>query len=143
MTPAPAPSRGAAMPFILLTVLIDMVAIGLMSAAQLSKIVCYDPANEWLLLIPTALLSMGMLMFYTLASSMIADVVEDAERCDDRGGAVAAKASSSMLGLGAVALNTSGISRAGRRCRVAAALDTGNREVGVRNARDGRYPSPQ
>lgn len=53
-----------------------LVAIGLMSAAQLSKIVCYDPANPWLLLIPTALLSMGMLMFYTLAASMIADVCD-------------------------------------------------------------------
>jgi GPH family glycoside/pentoside/hexuronide:cation symporter len=41
-----------------------------------SKIVCYDPEWPWLLLVPTALLSMGMLMFFTLASSMIADVCD-------------------------------------------------------------------
>lgn len=53
-----------------------IVAVLLMSAAQVSKLVCYDPSAPKLLFIPTALLSMGMLMFFTLASSMIADVVD-------------------------------------------------------------------
>jgi len=53
-----------------------LIAVLLMSAAQVSKLVCYDPAFPKLLIIPTVLLSMGMLMFFTLASSMVADVVD-------------------------------------------------------------------
>jgi GPH family glycoside/pentoside/hexuronide:cation symporter len=56
-----------------------MLAVGLMAAAQASKIVCYDPEAPYLVLIPTALLSSGMLMFFTLASSMIADVCDAEE----------------------------------------------------------------
>jgi GPH family glycoside/pentoside/hexuronide:cation symporter len=56
-----------------------ILAILIMCAAQLSKIVCYDPANPYLVLIPTALLSMGMLMFFTLGSSMVGDVCDEDE----------------------------------------------------------------
>ncbi len=76
-----------------------LVAILLMCAAQLSKIVCYHPgvlfhfslpaalASEehrtitvqgpYLVLIPTMLLSAGMLMFFTLGSSMVGDVCDE------------------------------------------------------------------
>ncbi len=56
-----------------------LIAILLMCAAQLSKIVCYNPKLPYLILIPTALLSAGMLMFFTLGSSMVGDVCDEDE----------------------------------------------------------------
>lgn len=79
-----------------------LVAILLMCAAQLSKIVCYRPGSlgtialpaglathfggqtltiegPYLILIPTMLLSAGMLMFFTLGSSMVGDVCDEDE----------------------------------------------------------------
>ncbi|MDZ4657988.1 MAG: MFS transporter [Bythopirellula sp.] len=56
-----------------------LLAIGLMCAAQLSKIVCYDPTHPYLVLIPTILLSAGMLMFFTLGASMVGDVCDEDE----------------------------------------------------------------
>lgn len=79
-----------------------LVAILLMCAAQLSKIVCYHPGplgtielpaglatlfggrtltieGPYLILIPTMLLSAGMLMFFTLGSSMVGDVCDEDE----------------------------------------------------------------
>jgi GPH family glycoside/pentoside/hexuronide:cation symporter len=56
-----------------------MIAVGLMLAAQLSKIVCYNPDAPRLLFIPTVMLSAGMLMFFTLASAMVADVCDEDE----------------------------------------------------------------
>ena len=56
-----------------------MTAVGLMVGAQLSKIVCYNPDAPWLLVIPTVMLSAGMLMFFTLASAMVADVCDEDE----------------------------------------------------------------
>ncbi|HVT30793.1 MAG TPA: MFS transporter, partial [Lacipirellulaceae bacterium] len=91
-----------------------LIAILLMCAAQLSKIVCYRPgvlfqfdsplwickASEWLhhwsrlfpvvdrtitvpapflILIPMILLSAGMLMFFTLGSSMVGDICDEDE----------------------------------------------------------------
>src|SRR5262249_58716402 len=56
-----------------------LISILLMCAAQLSKIVCYNPSYPYLLLIPTVLLSSGMLMFFTLGSSMVADVCDEDE----------------------------------------------------------------
>src|SRR5262249_19557347 len=50
-----------------------LISILLMCAAQLAKIVCYDPEFPYLILIPTMLLSAGMLMFFTLGSSMVGD----------------------------------------------------------------------
>jgi GPH family glycoside/pentoside/hexuronide:cation symporter len=48
-----------------------VIAILLMVVAQLSKIVCYNPAYPYLIIIPTVLLSAGMLFFFTLGSSMV------------------------------------------------------------------------
>jgi GPH family glycoside/pentoside/hexuronide:cation symporter len=56
-----------------------ILAILLMCSAQLAKIVCYNPAHPYLILIPTVLLSTGMLMFFTLGSSMVADVCDEDE----------------------------------------------------------------
>jgi len=53
-----------------------LVAILLMCAAQLAKIVCYNPHLPYLILIPTVLLSAGMLMFFTLGASMVADICD-------------------------------------------------------------------
>ncbi len=55
------------------------VSVSLMLGAQISKILCYNPGHPWLLLIPTVTLSAGMLMFFTLASSMVADVCDEDE----------------------------------------------------------------
>jgi GPH family glycoside/pentoside/hexuronide:cation symporter len=55
------------------------VAILLMAGAQSLKIVCYDPSRPYLTLIPTAMLAAGMLMFFTLASAMVADVCDEDE----------------------------------------------------------------
>jgi len=54
-----------------------VIAILLMSAAQLSKIVCYNPAYPYLIIIPTVLLSAGMLFFFTLGSSMVGDICDE------------------------------------------------------------------
>ncbi|NLH56153.1 MAG: MFS transporter, partial [Rikenellaceae bacterium] len=54
-----------------------IVAILLMCAAQLSKIVCYNPSYPYLIIIPTVLLSMGMLFFFTLGSSMVGDICDE------------------------------------------------------------------
>lgn len=54
-----------------------MLAIGLMVAAQLSKIVCYNPHYPYLIVIPTVLLSAGMLFFFTLGSSMVGDICDE------------------------------------------------------------------
>ena len=71
-----------------------LVAILLMCSAQLAKIVCYRPGplgtlelggralaiqGPYLILIPTVLLSAGMLMFFTLGSSMVGDVCDEDE----------------------------------------------------------------
>lgn len=55
------------------------IAIVLMCIAQLSKIVCYNLQYPYLVLIPTVLLSSGMLMFFTLGSSMVGDVCDEDE----------------------------------------------------------------
>ncbi len=55
------------------------IAILLMVAAQASKIVCYNPTHPYLVLIPTILLSAGMLFFFTLGSSMVGDICDEDE----------------------------------------------------------------
>jgi glycoside/pentoside/hexuronide:cation symporter, GPH family len=55
------------------------VAIWLMTAAQALKIPCYNPGLPYLVLIPTVLLSAGMLMFFTLGSSMLGDICDEDE----------------------------------------------------------------
>jgi GPH family glycoside/pentoside/hexuronide:cation symporter len=55
------------------------IAILLMVVAQLSKIVCYNPNYPYLIIIPTMLLSAGMLFFFTLGSSMVGDICDEDE----------------------------------------------------------------
>jgi GPH family glycoside/pentoside/hexuronide:cation symporter len=55
------------------------IAILLMCLAQLSKIVCYNPRVPYLIIIPTILLSAGMLFFFTLGSSMVGDICDEDE----------------------------------------------------------------
>jgi GPH family glycoside/pentoside/hexuronide:cation symporter len=55
------------------------LAILLMCLAQLSKIVCYNPSAPYLIIIPTMLLSAGMLFFFTLGSSMVGDICDEDE----------------------------------------------------------------
>jgi len=56
-----------------------VVAILLIGLAQLSKVVCYNPAYPYLIVIPTMLLSCGMLFFFTLGSSMVGDICDEDE----------------------------------------------------------------
>jgi len=56
-----------------------VVAILLMCGAQLSKIVCYNPELPYLVIIPTIMLSAGMLMFFTLGPSMLGDICDEDE----------------------------------------------------------------
>ena len=56
-----------------------IIAMVLMSVAQLSKIICYNPHYPYLILIPTILLSAGMLFFFTLGSSMVGDICDEDE----------------------------------------------------------------
>jgi GPH family glycoside/pentoside/hexuronide:cation symporter len=55
------------------------IAILLMVTAQASKIVCYNPTYPYLVLIPTVLLSAGMLFFFTLGASMVGDICDEDE----------------------------------------------------------------
>jgi GPH family glycoside/pentoside/hexuronide:cation symporter len=55
------------------------LAILLMCLAQLSKIFCYNPGAPYLIIIPTMLLSAGMLFFFTLGSSMVGDICDEDE----------------------------------------------------------------
>lgn len=54
-----------------------VISIGLMCAAQLSKIFCYNPSYPYLIIIPTILLSAGMLFFFTLSSAMLGDICDE------------------------------------------------------------------
>ncbi|MCF8371368.1 MAG: MFS transporter [Bacteroidales bacterium] len=54
-----------------------IIAISLMVLAQLSKIICYNPTYPYLIIIPTILLSSGMLFFFTLGSSMVGDICDE------------------------------------------------------------------
>ena len=56
-----------------------LVAIVLIALAQVAKIVCYDPAHPYLIVIPTVLLSAGMLFFFTLGASMVGDICDEDE----------------------------------------------------------------
>jgi hypothetical protein len=56
-----------------------LLSIGLMCIAQLSKVVCYNPDYPYLVIIPTILLSAGMLMFFTLGASMLGDICDEDE----------------------------------------------------------------
>ncbi len=47
---------------------------GLMFAGAVAKIVCYNPVFPWLIMLPTLLIASGMLVLYTMAGSMMADI---------------------------------------------------------------------
>ena len=55
------------------------LAVILMMAGNLLKVVCYNPAFPLLTLIPTVLISAGMLMMYTMGPAMVADVCNEDE----------------------------------------------------------------
>lgn len=48
--------------------------VALMFGGALLKFVCYNPNHPWLIFLPTILLSSGMLVLYTMAGSMMADI---------------------------------------------------------------------
>ncbi|MCV6630129.1 MAG: MFS transporter [Flavobacteriaceae bacterium] len=54
-----------------------LIAIILMILAQLSKVVCYNQSYPYLVIVPTILLSAGMLFFFTLGSSMVGDICDE------------------------------------------------------------------
>jgi hypothetical protein len=56
-----------------------VVAILLIALGQLAKVVCYNPTHPYLLVIPTILLSCGMLFFFTLGASMVGDICDEDE----------------------------------------------------------------
>jgi GPH family glycoside/pentoside/hexuronide:cation symporter len=43
------------------------------------KVVCYNKTHPWLVLIPTASLSLGMLVLFSLVYSMLADICDEDE----------------------------------------------------------------
>ena len=51
----------------------------IISVGNLSKIVCYNPALPWLNLIPTALISLGMVFAFSIVYSMISDICDEDE----------------------------------------------------------------
>jgi len=57
---------------------VQLSALAMMLGCLL-KIVCYNKAYPWLTLIPTVLISTGMLVLYTMAGSMIADICDEDE----------------------------------------------------------------
>lgn len=54
-----------------------ILAICFMILAQITKIFCYNPDYPYLVIIPTILLSAGMLFFFTLGASMLSDVCDE------------------------------------------------------------------
>ena len=56
-----------------------MIFLIIMACGNLLKIVCYSRAYPWLVLIPTALLSLGMLVLFSLVFAMIADICDEDE----------------------------------------------------------------
>lgn len=56
-----------------------IIAFLIISVGNLSKIICYDPKLPWLGLIPTALISLGMVISFSIIYSMIADICDEDE----------------------------------------------------------------
>jgi GPH family glycoside/pentoside/hexuronide:cation symporter len=56
-----------------------MFSFALLAIGQLLKIVCYSQTYPYLSVIPTVLLSWGMVMCFSLVNSMIADVCDEDE----------------------------------------------------------------
>ena len=51
----------------------------IMAAGNALKIVCYNKVHPWLILIPTASLSLGMLVLFSLVYAMLADICDEDE----------------------------------------------------------------
>ena len=56
-----------------------MVALIVMTIGNLLKIVCYSREYPWLTFIPTAMLSFGMVIVFTLVNAMNADICDEDE----------------------------------------------------------------
>ncbi|MCB9849998.1 MAG: MFS transporter [Phycisphaerales bacterium] len=54
-------------------------AVLAMVIGSVLKVVCYNRAYPWLTLIPTVLISTGMLVLFTMAGAMIADICDEDE----------------------------------------------------------------
>lgn len=55
------------------------LALALIAAGNLSKLVCYDPSLPQLTFIPTLCLSLGMVFCFSLVNAMIADICDEDE----------------------------------------------------------------
>ncbi len=53
--------------------------VGLMLVGCLTKVVCYNPNLPWLMVIPTVFIAAGMLVLFTMAGAMIADICNQNE----------------------------------------------------------------
>jgi GPH family glycoside/pentoside/hexuronide:cation symporter len=56
-----------------------MIFLIIMAVGNSLKIVCYSKTHPWLALIPTASLSLGMLVLFSLVYSMLADICDEDE----------------------------------------------------------------
>lgn len=56
-----------------------LLAFGLIIGGNLTKIVCYSPAQPYLTVIPTFCLSLGMVFAFSLVNAMIADICDEDE----------------------------------------------------------------
>lgn len=56
-----------------------LIGFGLIIGGNLTKIVCYDPHYPYLTMIPTAAISLGMVICFSLVNAMIADVCDEDE----------------------------------------------------------------
>lgn len=56
-----------------------MLFLIIMAAGNSLKIVCYSKTHPWLILIPTASLSLGMLVLFSLVYAMLADICDEDE----------------------------------------------------------------
>ena len=56
-----------------------VLALAIICAGNLSKVVCYNQAYPYLTLIPTFCLSLGMVMCFSLVGSMISDICDEDE----------------------------------------------------------------
>jgi glycoside/pentoside/hexuronide:cation symporter, GPH family len=56
-----------------------MIFLIIMAVGNSLKVVCYSKVHPWLVLIPTASLSLGMLVLFSLVYSMLADICDEDE----------------------------------------------------------------
>jgi len=56
-----------------------MLFLLIMAFGNALKVVCYSKTYPWLILIPTASLSLGMLVLFSLVYSMLADICDEDE----------------------------------------------------------------